>query len=92
MSEKQIRRKIVKVHRHMNRGWQKSVHTGGSYTFDLECGHTHGRKISGGIPKTMTVRCDSCMSRARGSVETRGTTRETWDPIKQWPVRTEIQS
>lgn len=89
---KQIRRKIIKIERWMNKGWEKSRFTGGSYHFKLECGHEHYRKISGGIPKTNTVRCDDCMALANGRRSQRGNVRETWDAEKQWPVFTEITS
>lgn len=85
-----IRRKIVTVEKHMNPGWQKHWAVGGRYWFILECGHTHRRKISDGIPKTMIVRCDDCIHLAKGGGTTRGNIRQTWDPEKQWPIFTEV--
>lgn len=91
-----INRCVASFTEHMNPGWQKSRHTGGSYTLLLSpCGHTVNRKISQGLPDK--AKCHRCTESANGRtvVETRYDTEklmatvETWDAETQLPVRVE---
>lgn len=65
-----------------------------SLLLKLECGHELRRKQSQG--PTLRAKCHDCQSLRDGAVITHGrigvfpAMRETWDPVKALPIRTEL--
>lgn len=65
--DKVVKRRIEAHRVHMNPGAHKHRSVGGSICITFaECGHTAYRKLSQGLPKTMSARCDECSSLASG--------------------------